>query len=187
MKLAQMLLIFSFAASCSDSKSAKPVPEEQPKVVKLDESSPAPTVTPTPVPAPTATPSPTPTSIPSVKIKSTFSLFTFSAQESGFARAAGKIVSVSIKPLKVTSSAGINGSLLTAKCGTEVIAQSKVFLLTNDRETGANYMPSIVIPPDVVCASEIAVTIAIYGFDVELGDVNVADVVSVGKASLIAE
>ncbi|HYX31606.1 MAG TPA: hypothetical protein VE954_00740 [Oligoflexus sp.] len=171
--------------SCSDSKSSKTdpiVPEVVPQAVApQDETSGS-----NPVPTPTATPVPTGSdrSEP-VKIKKTFSLFTLPAADAGLARSAAKVISLTIKPLKVTSFAGIKGSFLSANCGSSVITKSKVILLTDDDELAPTFHPAIVIPADVLCSEEIKVNLDVYGFDVELGDVLVADVVSVGKPAII--
>jgi len=184
-KISLVLGLTMLFVGCSDSKSSKPDPVDAPKVSQAvapqngtSGSNPSPTPTANPAPATTGSNEP-------VKIKSTFSLFALPAADASLVRNAAKVISLTIKPLKVTSSAGINGSFLFANCGSTVIAKSKVILLTERSGSESNFQPAIVIPSDVVCPEEIKVSLDIYGFDVELGDVLVADVVSVGTAQTI--
>ncbi len=187
MKKRSLLLSFTvIVIGCSDSKSSKTDPVLTPKVVAQAEAPQNVTSG-----SNTAT-SQTPTSATtgegrteSVKIKSTFSLFTLPAAEAGLVRNAAKLISLEIKPLKVTSAAGLKGSFLSATCGSTVISKSKVILLTEAGERDHSFQPAIVVPADVVCPEEIKVSLDVYGFDVELGDVLVADVVSVGTALAI--
>ncbi|HYX33683.1 MAG TPA: hypothetical protein VE954_11260 [Oligoflexus sp.] len=183
-----ILVTIFFVSNCSSEKSSKPAPSDQPEPNIAEVGTPVPSASPTPLPTPTPKASPVPNdsgNVTPAKTKSTFSLFTLTAQESNRVRSAGKIVSVSINPVKVTSLTALIPSLMTVYCSNEVIAQTKVELQEKDRENEPAYRPSVLIPADAACNTEMQVKLDVFGFEVELGDVIVADAVFVGKASLV--
>ncbi len=174
------ILVFLLALSCSSAKQDKAAADDQ--VANQTETENTDKGTPVPSdPLPVAiVPATQPATQP--PIKTAYSLYSIAKSEASQIRSSGKVVSVSIKPIKVTSALGLLPSIISAKCGETIIAQTKTELLTNSRNNEALYQPSIVIPSDFICDADINVSLVINGYQVELGDVIVADVVSVGKA-----
>ncbi len=172
-----VLMICFFSARCSNEKSKDvPLTQQTMEEKRVSEV--------TPQPASAGLPQDTVADAPQ-KSKSIFTLYAMSAQDSGVIRGAGKIIAISIKPTRVTSFSAIIPSLLKANCSDTVVGQSKVELLVDKVKDAPIYHPSVVIPPDDVCNDEIKVTLEVFGLDVELGNVLIADVVSENKPILV--
>ncbi|HEY9664407.1 MAG TPA: hypothetical protein V6C65_38675 [Allocoleopsis sp.] len=122
-----------------------------------------------------------PTSQPNVKIASVFSLYTMPFAEANLSRSSDRFVAISVKPTKVTSASGLSPSLMSVICNEKIITQTKTEFLKNDAADPL-YQPSVIIPADATCDGDIKVVLEIRGFDVELGDVLVGNVVTATKA-----
>ncbi|MDQ3231432.1 MAG: hypothetical protein M3Q07_06385 [Pseudobdellovibrionaceae bacterium] len=174
MKTQILFMGIALAFGCSNDKASQ---SDKPAV----ENSTSPIVN-SPLAPPSAQTSPGTTS--QVTVKTSYALYNLPAADANQARSSGILVSVSVKPIKVTSAVAILPSLLSVKCGDEVVAESKVEMTTS-KATDLLYQPSVTIPADKTCNGDMIVRFDVLGFDVELGNVMVADIKQTSTAAVI--
>ncbi len=163
------------ACSAEKGKNVTISPTDQTSQSNVVDKAPIVSVEPTPVPAPTAAPAP--------KISSTYSLYTIPKGEAISVRSATKIVSIEVHPTKLISSIATIPSSIAVKCGEKLVSETQ-FEMTFKSGQSYNYRPSAAIFGDLVCENDIVISMKINGYEVELSDAAISDVIETKKPEL---
>lgn len=171
-KMGTLLLIFG-AISCAKDDNHKSHPEVPMTPVLTEEN--VLENSPVSIPVNTET-APSSRNLGTIKL-----IHKFSLSESGTPRNSDKIVSVQVLPTKVINTTGVNSSYIQAKCEETILATSNFRFGSAQQRQVETYRPSVLIPAAVVCATEIKVEIEIFGFEFELKNAVVGDVISAAQ------
>lgn len=115
-----------------------------------------------------------------------FSLYQVPLADSNAERPAPLVFSIEVRALKVTSITALRASSIYAMCDDTILTQTN-FILSSSQGKNEIYRPSLILPADLVCNSEITIRMTILGYDVELGEVSIGTIPENSTPSAISD